>query len=118
MMWDSFENVAFIRTFENDHIAFLISVDGAGKQSKELKLYVGIKARDGSLDASSFLARNGLAFGSLYYLTGEIPTHMGLRQWGTLAIFPQVPWHPPCRYEPSKSDASCIGKRKAWGIRI
>lgn len=76
MMWDSFENVALIRTYEKNHIAFLIGVDGG---SKMLKLYVGQKNknRDGERDSSDFLARNGLAYGSWFYLKGSLPDSEG-----------------------------------------
>jgi len=59
MMWDSFENIALIRTFEKNHVAFLIGVDGG---SGMLKLYVGQKNKgtNGQADSTDFLARNGL----------------------------------------------------------
>lgn len=59
MMWDSFENTALIRTFEKDHVAFLIGIDGG---SEKLKLYVGQKNKgtNGQADSTDFLARNGL----------------------------------------------------------
>ena len=75
MFFDSFENIALIRTFEQDHIAFLVSNDGG---SKNLKLYVGQKRRgkDGAA-GEDFLARNGLAYGSWFYLNGALPTEQG-----------------------------------------
>jgi len=75
MFFDSFENIALIRTFEQDHIAFLVSNDGG---SKNLKLYVGQKRRgkDGAT-GEDFLARNGLAYGSWFYLNSALPTEQG-----------------------------------------
>jgi len=76
MMQDSFENVALIRTFEQNYVCFLMSMDGG---SKTLKLYVGQKnkGKDGSPNTEDFMARNGLAFGSWFYLQGVLPTTQG-----------------------------------------
>jgi len=78
---DSFENVALIRTFEKDHVALLMSMDGG---SKTLKLYVGKKNRgkDGSIDTEGFLERAGLAFGSWFYLNGTLPLTRGQMEPG------------------------------------
>ena len=76
MPWDSFENVALVRTFEKNHVAMQLAIDGG---TKMLKLYVGQKNRgtDGQNDSSDFLARNGLAYGSWFYLKGSLPTTVG-----------------------------------------
>jgi len=76
MVYDSFENIALIRTFETNHVAFLVSVDGG---TKKLKLYVGQKGKgkNGEPDNEEFLARNGLAYGSWFYLSGSLPTERG-----------------------------------------
>lgn len=75
-MLDSFENVALVRTFEKDHVAFLIGIDGG---SEKLKLYVGQKNKDktGERNTSDFLARNGLLYGSWFYLGGDLPSAKG-----------------------------------------
>lgn len=87
MMWDSFENIALIRTFEKDHVAFLMGIDGG---SKKLKLYVGQKnkGRDGQSNTRGFLARNGLAYGSWFYLGGSMPTSMGTTTSGSFRSNP------------------------------
>lgn len=71
MPFDAFENAALIDTGETGHIALLLSPDGG---TRDLRLYIGEKGRaaDGSA-ASDFLSRNGLAYGSYYYLNGELP---------------------------------------------
>ena len=76
MVYDSFENIALIRTFETNHVAFLVSVDGG---TGKLKLYVGQKGKgkNGEPDNEEFLARNGLAYGSWFYLSGSLPTESG-----------------------------------------
>ena len=75
MPFDSFENAALVRTSETNNIALLLSPDGG---SKKLKIYIGQKGKgkDGSTDTSSVLARNGLAFGSWFYLEGSLPVAM------------------------------------------
>jgi len=76
MTQDSIENVALIRTFEKNHICFLVSIDGG---TKALKIYVGQKnkGRDGRPNTVDFMARNGLTLGSCHYLTGAAPTTKG-----------------------------------------
>jgi len=76
MFYDSFENIALIRTFETNHVAFLVSVDGG---TEKLKLYVGQKGRgkNGEPDTQDYLARNGLAYGSWFYLSSSFPTASG-----------------------------------------
>lgn len=79
--FDSWENAALIDTGETDHIALLLSPDG-GTQS--LKLYVGVKGKGSNGAASSsFLARNGLAYGSWYYLNGGLPGSVSSSTPGT-----------------------------------
>jgi hypothetical protein len=71
MPFDSWENAALLDTGETDHIALLLSPDGG---SQRMKLYIGEKGKDASGNASGdFLARNGLAFGSYYYLNDVLP---------------------------------------------
>jgi len=72
MDFDSFENAALIDTKEDGHVALLLSPDGG---SSSMKLYIGEKGKaiNGS-DGSSFLARNGLAYGSWYYLNASYPS--------------------------------------------
>jgi hypothetical protein len=63
---DSWENAAAIDTSEAGHIAM------------EMKLYVGVKGLDKDGTASdSFLARNGLAWGTYYYLIGSFGNSIG-----------------------------------------
>lgn len=72
---DAWENVALIDTGETDHVALLLSPDGGTTQ---MKIYIGEKGKDASGNASnSFLARNGLAYGSYYYLNDTLPTTIG-----------------------------------------
>lgn len=71
MPFDSWENGALLDTGETGHVALLLSADGG---SREMKLYVGEKGKDSSGSASSsFLARNGLAYGSWYYPNASYP---------------------------------------------
>jgi hypothetical protein len=71
MPFDSWENAALLDTGETGHVALLLSPDG-GTQS--LQLYIGEKGRDsGGRESGSFLARNGLAYGSWYYLDASYP---------------------------------------------
>lgn len=71
MPFDSYENVALIDTGETQHIALLLSPDGG---SSTLRLYIGEKGKGTAGEASnSLLARNGLAYGSTYYLNGTLP---------------------------------------------
>ena len=70
--FDSYENVALMDTGETDHVALLLSPDGG---TETMRLYIGEKGRDSSgLASSSFLARNGLAYGSWYYLIASYPS--------------------------------------------
>ena len=72
---DSWENAALIDTGETNYVALLLSPDGG---TSTLQLYVGEKGKDSSGDSSSeFLARNGLAYGSYYYLAGALPDDGG-----------------------------------------
>jgi len=66
MPFDSLENAALIDTGETDHVALLMSPDFG---SQTMRMYIGEKGKapDGSF-SNSFLARNGLAYGSWYYL--------------------------------------------------
>jgi hypothetical protein len=68
---DPFENACLLDTGETNHVALLLAPDGG---SQAMQLYVGVKGRDSAGNASSgFLARNGLAYGSYYYLNGTLP---------------------------------------------
>lgn len=72
MSYDSWENAALIDTGETEHVAIVLSPDGG---SQDMKLYIGVKGLDASGNASnSFLARNGLAYGSWYYLNASYPS--------------------------------------------
>ena len=75
MPYDPWENAALVDTGETSHVALLLSPDGG---SQIMKLYIGHKGResDGS-NSNSFLARNGLANGSWYYLKGTFPNTVG-----------------------------------------
>jgi hypothetical protein len=69
---DSFENAALLDTGETNYVALLLSPDGG---SQTMQLYIGLKGKDASGNTSnSFLARNGLAYGSYYYLNDTFPT--------------------------------------------
>lgn len=71
MPFDAWENAALLDTSENNHIALLLSPDGG---TRTLRLYIGEKNKDASgAVSSSFLARNGLAYGSWYYLKANFP---------------------------------------------
>ncbi len=75
MPTDSWENAALIDTDEIDHIALLLSPDGG---TQNMKLYIGEKGKDRDGDPSGdFLARNGLAYGSFYFLNGSLPDSLG-----------------------------------------
>ena len=70
--FDSYENVALMDTGETAHVALLLSPDGG---TQTMRLYIGEKGKDsGGLASSSFLARNGLAYGSWYYLIASYPS--------------------------------------------
>jgi len=80
MPFDAWENAALLDTGETEYVALLLSPDGG---SEELKLYIGEKGRDTSGNVSnSILARNGLAYGSWYYLNGSLPS-LGNTNGGT-----------------------------------
>lgn len=71
MPFDSFENAALLDTGETDHVALMLSPDGG---TRRMQLYVGEKGKDSEGNASnSFLARNGLAYGSYYYFNDTLP---------------------------------------------
>jgi len=71
MPFDSYENAALLDTGETSHVALLLSPDGG---TQTMKLYIGQKGKDASGSPStSFLARNGLAYGSYYYLNDALP---------------------------------------------
>jgi hypothetical protein len=81
MPFDAWENAALLDTGETDHVALLLSPDGG---STQMKLYVGVKGRDANGSVSNgFLARNGLAYGSWYYLNGSLPATPGSTSGGT-----------------------------------
>ena len=68
---DSWENAALIDTGETDHIALLLSPDGG---TENIKIFIGEKGKEANGNASnSFLARNGLAYGSYYFLNDSLP---------------------------------------------
>jgi hypothetical protein len=70
--FDSYENVALMDTGETEHVAVLLSPDGG---TQTMRLYIGEKGKGSSGAASnSFLARNGLAYGSWYYLIASYPS--------------------------------------------
>jgi hypothetical protein len=72
MTFDSWENAALLDTGETGHVALLLSPDGG---DRVLRMYVGEKGKDASgNNSNSFLARNGLAYGSWYYLNDTLPT--------------------------------------------
>lgn len=78
--FDSWENAALLDTGESDHVALLLSADGG---SQTLRLYIGEKGKGPTGAASSsFLARNGLAYGSWYYLDATYPS-LGSTNGGT-----------------------------------
>ena len=71
MPFDSYENAALLDTGETNYVALLLSPDG---NTQDMKLYIGQKGKDTTGAASnSFLARNGLAYGSYYYLNDTLP---------------------------------------------
>ncbi|MEQ8209095.1 MAG: hypothetical protein RH917_04620 [Lacipirellulaceae bacterium] len=71
MPFDSWENAALLDTGETDHVALLLSPDGG---TQDMKIYIGEKGKgfDGS-SSNDFLARNGLAYGSYYFLNDVLP---------------------------------------------
>jgi hypothetical protein len=71
MPFDAWENAALVDTGDNTHVALLLSPDGG---SQIMQLYIGDKGKDASGNSSSsFLARNGLAYGRYYYLNDTLP---------------------------------------------
>jgi hypothetical protein len=71
MPFDPYENAALLDTGETNHIALLLSPDGG---TQTMKLYIGQKGKDASGNpANTFLARNGLAYGSYYFLNDALP---------------------------------------------
>jgi hypothetical protein len=71
MPFDSWENAALLDTGEANHVALLLSPDGG---TQIMKIYLGEKGKNSSGNASNdFLARNGLAYGSYYYLNDTLP---------------------------------------------
>lgn len=78
---DPWENAALIDTGESNHVAMLMSPDGG---SGILQLYIGEKGKDATGAASNdFLARNGLAYGSYYFLDSTLPAIEGATNPGT-----------------------------------
>lgn len=72
MPFDSWENAALLDTGETSHVALLLSPDGG---TQIMRLYIGEKGKDSNgNNSNSFLARNGLAYGSWYYLNDTLPT--------------------------------------------
>ena len=72
MPFDSWENAALLDTGETDHVALLLSPDGG---SQQMKIFIGEKGKGVDGNASNdFLARNGLAYGSYYYLNDSLPS--------------------------------------------
>jgi hypothetical protein len=80
MPFDSLENAALIDTGETDHVALLMSPDFG---SETMRMYIGEKGKapDGTA-SNSFLARNGLAYGSWYYLNDSLPVSVGEKSKG------------------------------------
>jgi hypothetical protein len=81
MSFDAWENAALLDTGETNHVALLLSPDGG---SQALKLYIGVKGRGANgAPSQSFLARNGLAYGSWYYLNSSLPGGIGSTNGGS-----------------------------------
>ena len=68
---DSFENAALLDTGDTTHVALLLSPDGGIANHEALHRRQGQDAAGNA--STSFLARNGLAYGSYYYLNGTFP---------------------------------------------
>ena len=81
--FDAFENAALIDTEEISHVALMLSPDGG---TETLMIYIGEKGKDvdGTV-SSSFLARNGLAYGSWYYFIGGYPA-LGATNGGGFSV--------------------------------
>jgi hypothetical protein len=72
MPFDAWENAALLDTGETQHVALVLSPDGG---TQRMQLYIGIKGKDANgNNSSSFLARNGLAYGSYFYFNDTLPT--------------------------------------------
>jgi len=83
MPFDAWENAALIDTGETHHVALLLSPDGG---TQRMRIYIGVKGKNKAGGASSsFLARNGLAYGSWYYLKGSLPGSVGSTNSGTFS---------------------------------
>lgn len=68
---DSWENAALVDTGETGHVALLLSPDGG---TQNMRMYIGVKGKDASgAAANDFLSRNGLAYGSTYFLNDTLP---------------------------------------------
>jgi len=81
MPFDSWENAALLDTGETQHVALVLSPDGG---TQRMQLYIGIKGKDASgNNSSSFLARNGLAYGSYFYFNATLPASAGATNNGT-----------------------------------
>jgi hypothetical protein len=66
MPYDPWENAALLDTGDTTHVALLLSPDGG---TQTLQLYIGDKGKNAAGNTStSFLARNGLAYGRYYFL--------------------------------------------------
>ena len=80
MPFDSLENAALVDTGETDHVALLMSPDFG---SQTMRMYIGEKGKapDGSA-SNSFLSRNGLAYGSWYYLNDSLPVFVDKKTKG------------------------------------
>ncbi len=75
MPFDAYENAALLDTGETEHVALLLSPDGG---SQSMKIYIGEKGKDANGNMSNdFLARNGLAYGSYYFLNDSLPDNQG-----------------------------------------
>ena len=80
MPFDAWENAALLDTGEVDHIAVLLSPDGG---TSKMQLYIGEKGKDASGNAGTdFLSRNGLAYGSSYFLNATLPGVLGATSGG------------------------------------
>ena len=72
MPFDAYENAALLDTGETGHVALLLSPDGG---TQRMKVFIGEKGKDANGNTSNdFLARNGLAYGSYYFLNDVLPS--------------------------------------------
>lgn len=70
--YDVWENAALLDTGNTTHIALVLSPDGG---TQTMQLYIGLKGKDANgNNSTSFLARNGLAYGSYFYFNDVLPT--------------------------------------------